>query len=186
MWPQIEQKCTKICATHNISIQSISIHSIWRKRFGRSSKDCVIVDTREKDTSTWLAVANDIWAHLTYKGVKAQDFTVEIRNTLKMYADVMRCFPRCSELIAYVKTVEPGHKAQVDGILPAWTSIAYYGRAPRIAERGLKPTIVLTVRPRHRAPFRAIEDAVKKLLDREEWKHVVLHVEILVGVVELC
>lgn len=149
-------------------------------------QNCLIVNTRMSTTTNWLAAADDIWRLLVEVGVRAEEYTVEIMNCWKLYADTSSCLDDDDELLAYIEEVQRDVEEFVARELREYTSIAYHLRIPRYdRDAPGKPTLVIFVPPGTKADYQRITEGAIRILDRPKYAHLVLHVEILVGKVSL-
>ncbi|KAH7350573.1 hypothetical protein BKA65DRAFT_498580 [Rhexocercosporidium sp. MPI-PUGE-AT-0058] len=183
----IMSDCEKICEDHFITIRDINVIVLMRKDWEDQGTPCLIIETRDVDTTRWQAAAADL-RDLVQKTKPKNDeaFKVEIRNSSRMYSDVSSCLSNDPDLDRYLDEVQPKIVTMVkEKLRSSWTSIAFHMRGPRSRENPSppKPTVLIFVKPNTSYFFDEVETRLVEILNSPNFPNSSINTEILVGTV---
>lgn len=182
----LESKYMKIIQNHQVTYQSITCRSIWRKSFPSEATDTLVIYSLDDDTSNWQLAATEIFVLFIDAGISNTEIKIEICNPMKMYRDVSSCIPDDHQILGAIRDVEPRvYDVVREKLGLVWTTIAYHMRGPKDDLSTRKPTVLVTCKPGSWDVFERVEAAIEAVLQSEKFPGVSFHLEILPGFVEL-
>ncbi|KAK2623620.1 hypothetical protein QTJ16_006801 [Diplocarpon rosae] len=182
----VESQCQSIVKSYDIRARRIDMHSIVQKDKEETRRDCLIVETKDQDVTSWSNAANELQVLLTKTTLAPDTFKVEIRNPDLFYADRSSILPDDDDLINCINAIEDQVlQTALTQLGKNCISIAYHSRQKRLAGSPRIPTVLVFVRPGTLAVWEVVEISLLKAIQGPDFPQITLSLEILVGKVQL-
>ncbi|KAF4625898.1 hypothetical protein G7Y89_g12266 [Cudoniella acicularis] len=181
---EIQKQIEEILANFVVKFETIKIRNVAARGLSNFRTTMIII-TDDTDTENWVAAATTVQMIID-EVIKARGtglkIGVEIRNPALMYQDVSRIIRSDTAEYKALIAVQKETIAKVKEVCPGvWTSVTFFRRV-NLLDGTAKPTVVVTVEPRSRHFWSAIEKEIETTITKSNNTGTELYLEILPGI----